>query len=96
MTEKLSDYYRGTTPAQREARFARAMRLTTLVPLPSTNKIEPLRAPLQPGDKRPFSTSNRPCPRCGARGDYGCEHQQPYSSKVEETDNAPPGYQAEY
>lgn len=81
MTGYLSSHYQATTPAQREARFARAMRLTTLEPLPTTRDIKPLAAPVRgSNDPRPFATSREPCRICATRGDLGCKHQRPFSA----------------
>lgn len=81
MTGSLSNYYKTTTPEQREARFSRAMRLTTLVPLPTTRDIQPISDPVRgSNDPRPFATSREPCRICATRGDLGCKHQRPFSA----------------
>ncbi len=88
MTSSLADFYAETTPEQREARYSRAMRLTTLEPLPTNRNIPPLVEPEWPQDSRPWASSREPCSKCGARGDFGCVHQRPY---VPESISSPAG-----
>lgn len=65
---------------ERERRYQRAMRLTTLVPLSINRPAPVLTAPEQEGDTRPIAPGRDPCPRCETRGDLGCAHFRPAGS----------------